>query len=396
MAKINFKKPHFILPLIILPFFFVFYYIFYGTGEEDTGIEKKAEVAQEGFNTDLPNPSDQIVTPDRLEAYKEAVRKRRLETGMGDIEGKETRKRLQDEESISTKDSLKQLFADAKVRKAKQDRAAQNREKAIAKAADTRRALMNLRQKNQNSSNLSSGAKMTSSKSPAALSKKDRELEAFKKQMNYLDSLQNPEKYIKIEPEVEKETEKSFNISRTNQSGTSSSDGYFNTIKADLKQTLISAILDEGIKAWQGSRVRIRLLEPIFIDGRLLDKGQYLYGICTGFKAQRLLIEVSSVVINDEIFPLNVSLFDNDGIEGIYIPDSSFRTFTKELGSRSSPSNIQLDRAPNNNSQALYQSLSKAIQSSSRSVQKALRKNKATLKYNTQVYLVNKNKNKKQ
>ena len=383
MAKVNFKKPYMILPLIILPFIFIFYFLFFGMGDDEEKDLSAAEISTQGLNSDLPNASESIITPDRMEAYKEALRKRRQESGVKELEGPEQKRKLEDEEDARKMDSLKQAFAKSKLEKNKKQIAAENRERAIAAADDTRKALMKLRNKQNEAKN---STKKHQNRPQAPRNKKGRELEEFKKQMNYLDSLQNPEKYaVKEVPEEEKDP--AFEISKTKTNVVNTQ--YFNTIMADRKKTLITAILDEGIKAWEGSRVRIRLLEPIFIDGRLLEKGQYLYGICSGFKAQRLLINVSSVVIDGEILPMDVSLYDNDGIEGIYIPDSSFRTFTKELGANSSQGQIRLEQSPNNNTQALYQSITRAVQSSSRAVQKALRKNKDRLKYNTQVFLVN-------
>ena len=383
MAKVKFNKPYLILPLIILPFIFILYWLFFVRGNEDVGSVTMDESNKVGLNSDLPNASDDLITPDKMEAYKEALKQRRLESGMKDLGGPEGRRKLEDEESARKMDSLKKVFATSKQDKDRKQRAADNRERAIAKAADTRDALMKLRNK-QTSTKNSNGAGGKVVGPPT--SRKGKELEEFKKQMNYLDSLQNPEKYVTQEI-AEQETDPVHEISKNNDSEVNTQ--YFNTILADKEKTLITAILDEGIKAWEGSRVRIRLLEPIFIDGRLLAKGQYLYGICSGFKTQRLLINVSSVVIDGEILPMDVSLYDNDGIEGIYIPDSSFRTFSKELGANSSQGQVRLEQSPNNNTQALYQSITRAVQSSSRAVQKALRKNKARLKYNTQVFLVN-------
>ena len=52
---------------------------------------------------------------------------------------------------------------------------------------------------------------------------------------------------------------------------------YFNTwSETAIESRLIKAIIDEEIKAKDGSRVRLRLLDAIDIDGVVLDKGNYL------------------------------------------------------------------------------------------------------------------------
>ena len=61
---------------------------------------------------------------------------------------------------------------------------------------------------------------------------------------------------------------------------------YFNTVGNYDYNLGISAILDEGLKVVQGSRVRIRLLEEATIGEFRLQPGEYLYGIVSGFSAQ--------------------------------------------------------------------------------------------------------------
>ena len=44
------------------------------------------------------------------------------------------------------------------------------------------------------------------------------------------------------------------------------------------KDKLIMAIIDENVKAVDGSRVRLRLLDDIEIGDETIKKGTYLYG----------------------------------------------------------------------------------------------------------------------
>ena len=132
-------------------------------------------------------------------------------------------------------------------------------------------------------------------------------------------------------------------------------------------------------------------MEDVFINGHLLKKDKYLYGIVNGFKQQRVEIGITSIVINDEILSVQISLYDNDGIQGIYVPDSSFRDFTKELGQQatSDAGSMSFEGDSKNSSELLYKSISSSFKTSTKAVQKALKNNKSKLKYNTQVYLVN-------
>lgn len=51
---------------------------------------------------------------------------------------------------------------------------------------------------------------------------------------------------------------------------------------------LIKAIIDENVKAVDGSRVRLRLLDDIEIGETVVRKGSYLYATMSGFGSQRV------------------------------------------------------------------------------------------------------------
>jgi hypothetical protein len=64
---------------------------------------------------------------------------------------------------------------------------------------------------------------------------------------------------------------------------------YFNTLREnDPEPNLIKAIVDEDVKAVDGSRVRLRLLDDIEINEVIVPKGTYIYAIMNGFGSQRV------------------------------------------------------------------------------------------------------------
>ncbi len=372
MKKIKLVQPKYIIPLLVLPFIYVFYFLF-ADSKTKVSTAQLTDKDFEGLNTEIPN-AQESKNLSRLGAYQEALAKKLVNSNMNDeILDKNYNKSLDEQDGGALKmDSIRNSYKEA----------TEKRRRIATEADASREKLVALTNKKKQDIR---GERAPDKKA----SKANDEMADFKAQMRYLDSMQHPEKY---RPETNENQTTRF--AHKIEKNKARENAHFNTIKANRDETMIMAILDEGIKAWEGSRVRVRLLEPIFIDGNLLEKGQYLYGICSGFSDQRLLITIESVVVQDQILPLDISLYDNDGIEGIYIPSSSFRTFTKELGAQSN-GNVEIsDTRSNNSTQALYQSLSQAFRSSTRAVQRALRKNKASLKYNTEVYLVNNNINK--
>ena len=166
----------------------------------------------------------------------------------------------------------------------------------------------------------------------------------------------------------------------------------FNTISS--KQTdagLIKAIIDENITAVDGSRVRIRLLEDIEDDGVIVRKGSYLYAIMSGFGSQRVKGEIKSVLLHNEIIKINLSIYDTDGLEGLYIPRSSFRDTGKDVASGAMNGNINMNTAGDNSlKQWGMQAIQNTYQKTTSAISKAIKKNKAKLKYGTFVYLINK------
>ena len=170
------------------------------------------------------------------------------------------------------------------------------------------------------------------------------------------------------------------------------SSDYFNTLaENEPEPRLIKAIIDEDIKAVDGSRVRLRLLDDIEIDGKVVEKGTYLYATMSGFGSQRVKGSIKSLLVDDELIKVNLSLYDTDGLEGLYVPSSSFRETTQDVASNALGSTMSFNNGSTGNTFAQWgmQAIQNAYQRTSNALSKAVRKNKAKLKYGTFVYLVN-------
>lgn len=77
-----------------------------------------------------------------------------------------------------------------------------------------------------------------------------------------------------------------------------------------------------------GATLKMRLLGNMYINGTLLPAGQFIYGTCS-ISGDRLMVQVSSVKYGNSIFPIDLSVYDMDGIGGIYIPDGTGRQVAK-------------------------------------------------------------------
>ena len=161
----------------------------------------------------------------------------------------------------------------------------------------------------------------------------------------------------------------------------------FNTVYARKNDSFIMAIIDENVTGYAGSRIRIRLLEDIRAGQTLVKKGTYLYALINGFAQQRVTLTIPSIMYGTQVLPVKLDVYDQDGMSGLFVPQSAFRDFTKDLSGNSMQGvNIQNGSADGN--QFLMSTLDKVFQSTSSAIASAIRKNKAKIKYNSYIYLI--------
>lgn len=168
----------------------------------------------------------------------------------------------------------------------------------------------------------------------------------------------------------------------------------FNTVSAtkNADAPLIKAMIDKTTKAHEGTRLRFKLLDDVTINKILLKKGTYLYGLVTGFGQQRVRANITSILVGSKFVKVNLSVYDNDGMEGFYVPESAFRDMMKEAGAQAMQQNMQFGNSYGstmNGESVALQALQNIYQSASNAMSANIRKNKARIKYNTIVYLIN-------
>lgn len=167
---------------------------------------------------------------------------------------------------------------------------------------------------------------------------------------------------------------------------------YFNTLaQNEPEPKLIKAIIDENVKASDGSRVRLRLLDDVEINEHVVKRGTYLYATMSGFSSQRVKGTINSIMVDDELVKVSLSLYDTDGLEGLYVPSSQFRETSKDVASGAVSGNMNINTSGTGSSFSQWgmQAIQNAYQKTSNAVGKAIRKNKVKLKYGTFVYIIN-------
>ena len=139
-----------------------------------------------------------------------------------------------------------------------------------------------------------------------------------------------------------------------------------------------------------GQTVRLRLLEPMAVEERIIPKGVIIVG-ATKIQGERLCINITSIENGRMIIPVELSVYDTDGQQGIFIPNSMEVSAAKEVaanmgGSMGSSINISSDAKAQ-----LASDIGKGlIQGTSQYVAKKMRTVKVHLKAGYQVLLYQK------
>lgn len=163
--------------------------------------------------------------------------------------------------------------------------------------------------------------------------------------------------------------------------------------KDDADATLIRAMIDQTTKAREGTRLRFKLLDDVMVNDVKLRKGTYLYGIVSGFGQQRVMANITSILVGGRFLTVNLSVYDNDGMEGFYVPESAFRDMMREAGAQSLQNNMSFSGGYGSElsgEAVALQALQNMYQSATNTLSAKMRQNKARIKYNTIVYLINK------
>ncbi|MEO7978883.1 conjugative transposon protein TraM [Flavobacterium sp.] len=102
----------------------------------------------------------------------------------------------------------------------------------------------------------------------------------------------------------------------------------------DYSQNAVEVVIHETQTIVNGATVKFRLMNDIFINGIKLPKDNFLFGTAS-LKGERLTIKINSIRYNNSLFPVDLSVYDMDGLIGIYIPGAINRDVAKASADRS-------------------------------------------------------------
>lgn len=406
--KINFRQPKYMLPAILYPFLLITGYLIFDIFDTEAA-EKPSELQTTEFlNPELPQA--QIQNDGIGGKYESMVKSYGKIQDYSAVENIDRGNQEEDKEGYDSKYSKDDL--------ALLDMEAAQRTEELEKLQRTQEMQGKLRQSAEKGKKL-----MTDSTDLQSLSETERLARSKQREQGALAELQkalaearlNGQKSTEGVMDMAENTNNAENgptamkgkievngneVNSIDDNATSSTvvklvkkpSDYFHTLaENEPEPKLIKAIIDEDVKAMDGSRVRLRLLDDVEIGELVVPKGAYLYATMSGFGDQRVKGNVKSLMVADELLKVNLSIYDTDGLEGLYIPSSTFRETSKDVASSALGSNVNMNNGTGGNSFTQWgmQAVQNAYQRTSNAISKSVKKNKAKLKYGTFVYLVN-------
>jgi len=100
------------------------------------------------------------------------------------------------------------------------------------------------------------------------------------------------------------------------------------------EQNTVEAVVHQTQTLVNGAVVKMRLLNDIYLNGSLVPKGNFVFGIAE-LDDERLEIKINSIRNNNSLFPVKLEVFDMDGLPGIYIPGAISRDVAKQSADNS-------------------------------------------------------------
>ena len=409
------NKPLLFLPLVLVPFVVLIFYILGGgTGKQDKDMARIKNDPVRGANYSLPDADRDIRIYDKMEAAqsqsgltqthdynilgdKDSVPEDLLKipdeaTGTSET-AKTEQETVNPENIIDPEDArvntdnpgslLKHIRnREAQLRKDLQDETNPKQEKVEQKSGTRTGKTATENHENKNKTPYQTIA--TEPLIPSGIMELDRVFTQNRKLSENNDSLNSrlsrAEGQLK---KLEEENSRQFALEKSTFSG-------FNPSGSEKQATPgivpIQAEIYETSTVLSGNRVKLRLMEDCRVNGINIPRSTFVYGTCT-VNNERLEVNVTQFPVNETFIPVQISVYDLDGLKGLYVPDNASRKAAKEAGSSVNTSSM----FGVTNNPLMYAGI-QAADRGTQSLAKMIRIKKVTVKKNTLVYLVNKSK----
>ena len=355
------RKKMLVYPLMVLLFVGCMWLIFAPSSED----KEKAEQGQ-GFNTDMPLPEDSKIIGDKAKAYEQQdlENKQKERRGMvGDLsafwnDGGEN-------ENDTASDDYRLTRTETPEKETENETQAGIRTSAAAyqrlntslgtfyepPKEDTEKEELRERIDELEAMLVAQEGKPSTMEEQVALLEKSYELAAkYQSEGNNAGQAAQPEetgspvstgeKSMKAEPvsDVRRTVVSALSQPMTDSAFIADYSGERNygfhtaigTEDVTGKNTIAASVQGEQTLT-DGQTVKIRLLEPMRVSGRIISRNTTLIGAAR-LQGERLGIQITSLEHEGTIIPVELEVYDSDGQAGIFIPGSMEIDAAKEIG----------------------------------------------------------------
>ena len=199
-------------------------------------------------------------------------------------------------------------------------------------------------------------------------------------------SLENKERVFVVSKEPKGESISLLDTAKKKQGVGTGFYGLNDESAATVDNNAIEAVVHDNQTLVNGAVVKLRLLNDIYINGSLIPKGNFVFGIAS-LNDERLEIEINSIRCNQSLFTVKLEVYDMDGLPGIYIPGA----ITRDVAKQSADNSLQLMELSTMDPSLKAQAAAAGINTAKSLLSKKVKLVKVMVKSGYQVLLKDKN-----
>jgi conjugative transposon TraM protein len=115
--------------------------------------------------------------------------------------------------------------------------------------------------------------------------------------------------------------------------------GFYSIMKdvGEVDVNASSAVVHDNQILVNGSIIKLRLLNDIFIAHKKIAAGNFVFGVVS-LQGERLEVNIPSIRSGNSVFTVSLEVYDMDGIPGIHIPGA----ITRDAAKQSADNSLQL------------------------------------------------------
>lgn len=310
-----------VLPLLVLPFMTMAFWALGGgtTPENSFKTDEKT-----GFNTDLPQPKFDIAEKlDKFSVYEASAREAEQDNHPGD------------ETYNSLMSASPETYIDPSEQKINEKLALLNTE-LNKQSSTTATSNASLKSRNRGSTTMTTDVSRLEDlmQNLQAGDADDPEMVQLNAILEKILDIQHPGRTReKLEQKSSNQVKGVFAVQvlseRDNKLVSITTPSEIDSKQALNLTSAIEAVIHQDQDIVSGSVVKLRLSDSISVNGALIPKNEFIYGIAE-VDEERLKITIASMRYKNSILPVSLSAYDLDGLEGLYIPGAISRDASKK------------------------------------------------------------------